>query len=531
MVSINSITMRYGSRVLFEDINLELDVGKRYGLIGANGAGKSTFMKILSKELEPTSGNISIKSGLKVGVLGQNQYAFETFSLKDTVLYGNKRLYEAQKEKEKLYESGDFEDEAVNERLGELEIICAEEDPTYESDVQIEKILNTLGFGLNEQSMPMSSLTGGDKFKILLAQVLFPKPDILFLDEPTNNLDIETIAWLEEELKRHEGTLVVISHDRHFLNAVCTHILDVDFRKIREFTGSYDDWYIASTLIQKQLEMEREKKLKEKDELERFIQRFSANASKAKQATSRQKQLDKLDIEYVKVSTRRDPSIVFKKQRDIGNEILEVRDISFSYDQHPIFKDFSFKVEKGEKIALIGVNGVGKTTFCKLLTKELIPKSGEIFWGATIEPTYFPQNTTEIITGEFALFEWLQQFDKKQDLDEIRKCLGRMLFSGEEQKKLVKDISGGEKHRMMLSRMMLERGNFLILDEPNNHLDVESIIALGEALYKFDGNVICVTHDRELIDAYANRIIHIKEDGSVVDFKGDYESYLEQKAL
>lgn len=527
MVSVNNITMKFNQRVLFENINLELDIGKRYGLIGANGAGKSTFMKILSSQLEPTSGNVSIQNTLRVGTLEQNQYAFESFSLKDAVLFGNKRLYDAQKEKEKLYLEANFEDESVNARLGELEMICAEEDPTYESDVRIEKILQSLGFKQSLQDNLMSSLTNADKFKILLAQVLFPKPDVLFLDEPTNNLDIQTISWLEDELKKHEGVLVVISHDRHFLNAVCTNILDVDFQQIREFSGNYDDWYIASTLIQKQLELKRDKNLKEKENLEKFIARFSANASKAKQATSRQKQLEKLNIEEIKVSTRRDPSILFKKQREIGNEILEVKDISFAYEEYEVFNKFSLKVEKGDKIALIGSNGVGKTTLCKLLTKELTPSSGSVFWGATIEPTYFPQNTTELIKGDMVLFEWLRQFDKKQDLDEIRKCLGRMLFSGEEQKKSVGSISGGEKHRMMISKMMLERGNFLILDEPDNHLDLEAIIALGDALYQFDANVICVTHDRELIDAYANRILHIKDDGKIVDFKGDYESYLE----
>jgi len=527
MVNVRNITMRFGAQLLFEDISITLDGGKRYGLIGANGAGKSTFMKILAHQLEPSSGHVSVDSGLRVGVLSQNQYAYEEFSLKDAVLYGNKRLFDAQKEKEKLYETGDFEDEKVNDRLAELEIICAEEDPTYESDVQIEKILESLGFPASMHEDKMSTLTSADKFKILLAQVLFPRPDVLFLDEPTNNLDLEAISWLEEQLKRHEGTMVVISHDRHFLNAVCTHILDVDFRKIREFSGTYDDWYIASTLIQKQQEADRSKKLKEKEELENFIRRFSANASKAKQATSRQKQLEKLDVSELQVSTRRDPSILFKRNRDIGNEILEVRKVSKAYGEHTVFENLEFKVEKGDKIALIGPNGVGKTTLCQIIMDQLKPDSGEIFWGATMEPTYFPQNTTELITGDLPLFEWLQQFDKKQDLDEIRKCLGRMLFSGEEQKKAVSSLSGGEKHRIMLSKIMLQKGNFVLLDEPNNHLDLEAIIALGEALYRFDGNVICVTHDRELIDAFANRILRLDENGVLEDFRGDYESYRE----
>ena len=526
MVNINNITMRFGAQLLFEDISFKLDQGKRYGLIGANGAGKSTFMKILAGQLEPTSGHISVDSGLRVGVLGQNQYAFEEYSLKDAVLYGNKRLFDAHKEKLNLYETGDFEDDKVNDRLAELEIICAEEDPTYECEVQVEKILEALGFPAAMHDDLMSSLTGGDKFKVLLAQVLFPRPDVLFLDEPTNNLDLEAISWLEEQLKRHEGTMVVISHDRHFLNAVCTNILDVDFRKIREFTGTYDDWYIASTLIQKQQEMDRNKKLKEKEELEGFIRRFSANASKAKQATSRQKQLEKLEVGELQMSSRRDPSIVFKRQRDIGNEILEVKGVSKSYDE-VVLDNISFKVEKGDKIALIGANGVGKTTLCEILMDHFGKDSDVVKWGATIEATYFPQNTTDLIKGDMQLFEWLQQFDDKQDLDEIRKCLGRMLFSGDEQKKSVKDISGGEKHRMMLSKMMLQRGNFIILDEPDNHLDLEAIIALGEALYRFDGNVICVSHDRELIDAFANRIIRINDDGTIEDFKGDYEAYRE----
>ncbi len=525
-----NITQRYGNRVLFENVSLELVRGKRYGLIGANGAGKTTFLKILSGEIEPTSGEISIDNGLKVGVLGQNQFAFEEFTLKDAVLYGNKRLYDAVKEKEKLYSEGDFEDEKVNERLSELEIICAEEDPMYEYEVAIEKILEDLGFDASTHDNLVSSLKGGDRFKILLAQVLFPSPDILFLDEPTNNLDLPAIAWLEERLKRHEGTLVVISHDRHFLNSVVTNILDVDYKKIREFTGNYNDWYLASELIKKQKEIERSKKLKEKEELENFIRRFSANASKAKQATSRQKQLEKLDISALETSSRREPSIVFKQRREIGNEALEIENISKSYGDLQVLKDLSLKFEKGEKVAIIGRNGIGKTTLCKILTGELEPDSGKVKWGATVEYSYFPQDTTDRIKGDGTLYEWLENFDKKRDRAEIRSCLGRMLFSGEEQQKSVKEISGGEKHRMMISKIMLEEGNFLIFDEPTNHLDLEAIIALGEAFRAFEGTVICVSHDRELIDAYATRIIELKPNNEIVDFKGSYEEYLETQA-
>ena len=528
VLSTVNLTQRYGKRVLFDKISITFDQGKRYGLIGANGAGKSTLMKILSGELEPTDGEVQIQPGAKLGMLGQNQYAFEDFTLKDAVLYGNKKLYGAQKEKEKLYMEGDFEDDAVNNRLAELEMICADEDPTYESEVKIEKLLEALGFPASQHDDLMSSHTGGDKFKILLAQVLFLKPDILLLDEPTNNLDIETIGWLENELKRHEGVMIVISHDRHFLNGIVTHILDLDFSKIREFTGNYDDWYIAANLVAKQAETDRNKALKEKDELEKFIARFSANASKAKQATSRQKQLDKLDVADIQLSSRRDPSIMFRPHRDIGNEVLEVIGLGKSYDDKKVFEDLTFKIEKGDKIALIGTNGVGKTTLLEILMEKIPADEGSFKWGQTITTSYFPQNATDMVAGEIRLYDWLQGHDPKWHIDELRKVLGRMLFSGEDQEKLVDACSGGEKHRVMLSRMMMDSANFLILDEPDNHLDLEAIVALGEAMHNYQGGVVCVTHDRELIDAFANRIIKINEDGSVIDFEGDYEAFVEQ---
>ncbi len=530
MVQVTKLTKRYGSRVLFEDINLKLDPHKRYGLIGANGAGKTTFLKILSGEDSEYEGSVSIESALKVGTLGQNQYAYEEFSIADAVLYGNKRLYDAIKEKEKLYESGDFEDDAVNDRLGELEVICVEEDPTYEYDVKVTKVLENVGIPATLHSEPMSTLPSGDKFKVLLAQVLFPSPDVLFLDEPTNNLDIETIGWLESELQRHEGTMVVISHDRHFLNAVVTNILDVDYQKIREFTGNYDEWYLAANVMAKQAEMERDKKLKEKEQLEAFVRRFSANASKAKQATSRQKQLEKLNIEDIKPSSRRDPSIVFKPKRSMGDEALDIVNVGHDYGEGTVLKDINIHVEPGEKIALIGTNGVGKSTLCRIIMEELKPLCGSSKWGATVEAGYFPQNTTDLITSNETLYDWLRAYDPKADISEIRNCLGRMLFNGEQQEKAATNISGGEKHRMMLSKLMLEGANFLVLDEPTNHLDLEAIVALGEALYNFDGNVICVSHDRELLDAFATRVIELKEDGSYIDFKGSYEAFVEAKS-
>ena len=527
MVKIVNLKKTFGSRTLFQDINLSLDTGKRYGLIGANGAGKTTFLNMLSGKEEITDGEVQVQNGKKVGVLGQNQFAFEDFTLADAVLYGNKKLFDAIKEKEKLYLE-EYTDE-IGDRLGELEMVCCEEDPTYEYDVKITKILETVGFPASQQTELMSTITGGDKFKVLLAQVLFPKPDVLFLDEPTNNLDMTTISWLENQLQHHDGTMVVISHDRHFLNAVCTHILDVDFKKIREFTGSYDDWYIASTVLANQAQVDRDKKMKEKDELEAFVRRFSANASKAKQATSRQKQLDKLDIESIAVSSRRDPSIVFKQEKPVSKEVLEFKNISKSFDGEVVLKDVSMMIEKGNKIALIGPNGAGKTTLCEILMENMKPDEGEVKWGATSTVSYFPQNSTDLIKGDITLYDWLRDFDRDADIAEIRNCLGRMLFNGEEQEKSVIKCSGGEKHRMMLSKIMLEKRNFLLLDEPTNHLDLEAIIALGEGLLAFEGTVICVSHDRELLDAFANRIIEIQEDGSIIDFDGTYEEFLESK--
>ena len=524
MVKIVNLKKTFGSRTLFQDINLSFDTGKRYGLIGANGAGKTTFLNMLSGKEDITEGEVQVQNGKKVGVLSQNQFEFDEYSLMDTVLMGNKRLYDAIKKKEELYLE-EYTDE-IGEELGNLEIICCEEDPTYEYDVKITKILESLGFPAATHNDLMNTLTGGDKFKVLLAQVLYPRPDVLFLDEPTNNLDIQTISWLENQLKHHEGTLVVISHDRHFLNAVCTHILDVDFKKIREFTGTYDDWYIASTVIAKQAQTDFDKKEKEKEELEAFVRRFSANASKAKQATSRQKKLDKLDIEAISVSSRRDPSIVFKQDKPISKEILEIANVSKSFNGEVVLKDINLMMDKKDRIALIGANGVGKTTLCELLMENIQPDEGEVKWGATVNISYFPQNTTDLIHGDIVLYDWLRDFDRDADIAEIRSCLGRMLFNGEEQEKSIKNCSGGEKHRMMLSKIMLERRNFLLLDEPTNHLDLEAIIALGEGLLAYEGSVICVSHDRELLDVFANRIIEIQEDGSIVDFEGSYEEYI-----
>lgn len=520
MVEIKNLTMRFANQLLFENVNLKLNRGERYGLIGANGAGKSTFLKILSKEFEASSGEIIFDEGLRIAVLEQNHFAFENYTIKDVVLSANKRLFEALKEKEKLYLSVEFTDE-INERLSELELITTEEDPNYDCELRCEKILSALN--IKDFNALMSSLQNADKFKVLLARVLFVGADVLFLDEPTNNLDLEAISWLENELLRHEGTLVVISHDRHFLNKICTRILDVDFKQIRDFAGNYDDWYMASTLLVKQAELKRDKTLKEREELENFIRRFSANASKAKQATSRAKALEKLELEEIKISSRRDPSIIFRQKREIGNEVLEFKGVGKTYEK-TLFKNLGLKIEKNDKIALIGVNGVGKSTLMKIIAGKLQPDEGALHLGATIELSYFPQDTSNIICENLKLYEWLMS-EKFKDLDEIRKCLGRMLFSGLAQEKMAAGLSGGEKHRLMLSRLMLERGNFLLLDEPDNHLDLESIIALGEALHTFSGVVLCISHDRELVSAFANRIWHL-ENGKLTDFRGSYQEFL-----
>lgn len=520
MLEVKNLSMRFANQLLFENVNLTLKRGERYGLIGANGAGKSTFLKILAGEIEESSGEIELDAGLKLAVLEQNQFAFEDYSIKDALLSANKRLYQALKEKEKLYMSEEFTDE-INDRLSELELICAEEDPNYDCELRCEKLLSALGIKNIEESM--SSLQSADKVKVLLARLLFVNADVLLLDEPTNNLDLKSISWLENELLRHEGTMLLISHDRHFLNRVCTRILDVDFKQIREFAGNYDDWYMASTLLAKQAELKRNKALKEKEELENFIRRFSANASKSKQATSRAKALSKLEIEEIKISSRRDPSIIFRINKEIGNEVLELKNISKSYDI-TLFENLNLKLNKNDKIALIGANGVGKSTIAKIITNSLLPDTGSVHIGATIELGYFPQDTSSIICENLKLYEWLMS-DKFKDLDEIRKCLGRMLFGGNEQEKLASSLSGGEKHRLMLSKIMLEKPNFLLLDEPDNHLDLEAIIALGEALYNFKGVVLCISHDRELISAFANRIWHLK-DGKLIDFQGSFEEFL-----
>ena len=535
MLGLKNLTMRYPTGLLFENINIELNKGERYGLIGANGAGKSTLLKIMAGELEASSGEVQIATGARLGVLGQDQFAFEEYSLEHAVLYGNKRLFDAVMEKEKIYaETIDYSDE-INDRLSQLELLCAEEDPNYDWQSRCERILSNLN--LKDPQALMSSLQNADKFKVLIAQVLFAKPDILLLDEPTNNLDLPAIAWLESELARHEGLIIVISHDRYFLNSVCTRMLDIDFKTLREFAGNYDDWYTQSTLLARQKEAKLAKNLKEKEELENFIRRFSANVAKARQASSRQKQLEKLDLEEIKTSSRRDPSILFRPNREIGNELLAIKNLSKSYGEKVVYRDLTLATKRDDKIALIGPSGAGKSTLLSMIAGLLKPDSGSAELGVTVELGYFEQDVASSITSDLRLYDYLMS-EKHKDIDEIRKCLGRMLFSGADQEKAAKDLSGGEKHRLTLSKLMLERGNFLLFDEPDNHLDLEAIIALGEALYNFKGALICATHDRDLIRAFANRIWSlepVEASGAsprfeLIDFLGSYEEFLASRA-
>ena len=527
MVEIKDLTMRFGKQLLFENVNLSLDKGRRYGLIGANGAGKSTLLKILSGQIEASSGEILIESGLKIGVLGQDQFAFESFSVKDAVLYGNKRLYDAVREKTQLYEAGEFNDE-INERLGELEMICAEEDPAYEYETRIEKILSSLG--LNDFDKKMSEIETSDKFKVLLAQVLFPRPDVLFLDEPTNNLDIDAISWLEFELNRHTGTLVVISHDRHFLDQVCTHTVDIDFGKVTLFSGNYSFWYESSQLALRQAQNQRQKAEEKRKELEEFIRRFSANVAKSKQTTSRKKMLEKLNVEEIKPSTRRYPGIIFQMEREPGNQILEVQDLKAVADDGTVlFNKVNFQVEKEEKVVFISHDPRAMTALFEIINGNQEAAAGTYSWGVTITTAYLPLDNTEFFDTDLNMLDWLSQYGEGNEVY-FKAFLGRMLFSGEEILKSASVLSGGEKMRCMISRMMLRDANTLILDTPTNHLDLESIQAFNNTLVNYKGNVLFASHDHEFIQTIANRIIDITPEG-VVDRVTTYDEFLENETV
>ncbi|MDO5038278.1 ABC-F family ATP-binding cassette domain-containing protein [Clostridium sp.] len=526
MITVSNVSLRYGGRKLFEDVNLKFTAGNCYGVIGANGAGKSTFLKILAGEVEPNTGDVSIAPNTRMSVLKQDHYQYDEFEVLETVIMGNERLYQIMKEKDALYAKPDFTDED-GIKASELEGEFAELNG-WEAEAEASSLLQGLGIGTDMHYKKVSELTGGEKVKVLLAQALFGNPGILILDEPTNHLDIKSINWLEEFLINFEGTVIVVSHDRHFLNKVCTNIADVDFGKIKIFTGNYDFWYQSSQLA---LQMAKEQNKKKEDkikELQDFIARFSANASKSKQATSRKKLLDKITLDDIQPSTRRYPFVGFKPEREVGNDILIVENLSKTIDGVKVLDNVSFRVNKDDKIALVGSNEIAITTLFKIINGEMEPDSGSYKWGITISTAYFPKDNSEFFNDcHLSLVDWLRQFSEEKSESYIRGFLGRMLFSGEEALKEASVLSGGEKVRCMLSRMMLSNANVLMLDQPTNHLDLESITAVNNGLKDYKSVLLFASHDHEFIQTIANRIIDIKEDGSIVDRVMSYDEYLD----
>jgi len=525
MISATNVTLSYGKRVLFKDVNMKFTPGNCYGLIGANGAGKSTFLKILSGEIQPDKGEISVGNRERIAVLRQDHFEFDEETVFTTVIMGHDRLYRVMAERDELYSKGDFSEED-GIRSAELEAEFAEMNG-YEAESEAAVLLNGLGIPEELRHKKMKELEGGEKVRVLLAQALFGSPDVLLLDEPTNHLDLKSIAWLEDFLFRFPNTVVVVSHDRHFLNQVCTHIADIDFGRIQVYVGNYDFWYQASQLHLKQKQDENRKITDKANELKEFIQRFSSNASKAKQATARKKLLEKLTIEDMPVSSRKYPYVVFKPERPCGDVILEIAGLSKEIDGIPVLNDLTLTVRKGDKIAFVGGNSLAKTTLFQILAGELEPDSGGFRWGVTITPAYFPKDNSEYFASDLNLIEWLGQFSPPSEGESFaRGFLGRMLFSGEEAMKKTSVLSGGERVRCMLSRMMLSGANALILDEPTNHLDLESITALNNGLISFTEVVLFASHDHEFVSTVANRIVEITPAGFIDRVMG-FDEYLE----
>ncbi|HWK23464.1 MAG TPA: ATP-binding cassette domain-containing protein [Ureibacillus sp.] len=528
MIQVSNVGLRYGDRKLFEDVNIKFTPGNCYGLIGANGAGKSTFLKILAGDIEPQEGHVSMGKDERLSVLKQNHFEYDEFNVLDTVVMGNKRLWEVKAEKDAIYAKEDFSDED-GMRAAELEGEFADLNG-WEADSEAATLLNGLGIGDELHYMQMADLEGSDKVKVLLAQALFGKPDVLLLDEPTNHLDLKAIKWLEEFLINFENTVIVVSHDRHFLNKVCTHIADLDFSKIQIYVGNYDFWYESSQLALKMAQDQNKKKEEKIKELQAFVARFSANASKSSQATSRKKMLDKIELEDIKPSSRKYPFINFQIGREIGNDVLTVDGLTASQDGEVLFKDIRFMMNKEDKIVLLG-SPIAKTALLDILSEQRQADSGTFKWGVTTSQSYFENDHDKYFTGsEKTLVEWLRQYSPEDETESfLRGFLGRMLFSGEEVKKSPSVLSGGEKVRCMLSKMMLSSSNVLLLDEPTNHLDLESIQALNEGLTRFKGAMIFTSHDHQFIQTIANRVIEIQEDGSILDKQLTYDEFLEWK--
>lgn len=529
MISASNVTLRIGKRALFEEVNIKFTEGNCYGLIGANGAGKSTFLKILSGDLEPTQGDVIITPGERLSVLRQDHYQYDANQVLDTVIMGNTRLYEIMKEKDTIYAKEDFTEEdgiKASELEGEFATLNG-----WEAESDAATLLNGLGIESDIHYKMMGELSGSEKVKVLLAQALFGNPDILLLDEPTNHLDLDAIAWLEEFLINFDNTVIVVSHDRYFLNKVCTHTADIDYAKIQLYAGNYDFWYESSQLMVKQMKEANKKKEDKMKELQDFIQRFSANASKSKQATSRKKALEKIELDDIRPSSRKYPYIDFRPSREIGNEVLSVEGISKTIDGVKVLDNISFILNREDKVAFVGPNTIATTTLFKILSGEMEPDEGSYKWGVTTSQAYFPKDSTKEFDCDDVIVDWLTQYSEEKDATYVRGFLGRMLFSGEEGMKKVKVLSGGEKVRCLLSKMMISGSNVLILDEPTNHLDMESITALNNGIIKFPGVILFASQDHQFIQTSSNHIMEITNNGGLIDKVTTYDEYLENDEL
>ena len=524
MISANNITLRVGKKALFEDVNIKFTEGNCYGLIGANGAGKSTFLKILSGQLEPTKGDIVITPGQRLSFLQQDHFKYDSYTVLDTVIMGNQRLYEIMKEKDAIYAKEDFTDED-GIRASELEGEFAEMNG-WEAESDAATLLNGLGIETEFHYSQMADLTGSQKVKVLLAQALFGNPDILLLDEPTNHLDLPAIEWLEEFLINFDNTVIVVSHDRYFLNKVCTHTADIDYGKIQLYAGNYDFWFESSQLLVKQMKEANKKKEEKIKELQEFISRFSANASKSKQATSRKRALEKIQLDDMRPSSRKYPYIDFRPNREIGNEVLMVEGLSKTIDGVKVLDNISFTLGREDKVAFVGANEQAITTFFKIITGEMEPDEGNYKWGETTTQAYIPKDNTAEFDNDLTITDWLTQYSEIKDATYVRGFLGRMLFPGEDGVKRVRVLSGGEKVRCLLSKMMISGANILILDEPTNHLDMESITALNNGLIKFPGVILFTSHDHQFVQTTANRIMEILPNGTMIDKITTYDEYL-----
>ncbi|MGN0922472.1 MAG: ABC-F family ATPase [Cellvibrio sp.] len=526
MISTANITMQFGAKPLFENVSVKFNNGNRYGLIGANGCGKSTFMKILGGDLEPSAGQVMLEPDTRLGKLKQDQFAYENYSVIDTVIMGHEELWKVKEERDRIYSLPEMSEED-GMRVADLEVAFAEMDG-YTAESRAGELLLGLDIPVEQHFGPMSNVAPGWKLRVLLAQALFSDPDVLLLDEPTNNLDINTIRWLEGILNQRNSTIIIISHDRHFLNAVCTHMADLDYGELRVYPGNYDDFMFASTQAREKLLNENAKKKAQIAELQTFVSRFSANASKAKQATSRAKQIEKIQLDDIKPSSRVSPYIRFTQNKKLHRQAVTIENLSKAFDR-PLFSDFSLTVEAGERVAIIGPNGAGKTTLLRLLMNEIQPDAGSIKWAEQAEIGYFAQDHAADFADDLILFDWMKQWTKG-DEQLVRGALGRMLFSNDEVKKKVKVLSGGEKGRMLFGKLSLINPNVMLMDEPTNHLDMESIEALNLALENYPGTLLFVSHDREFVSSLATRIIDIQPTG-IVDFNGNYDEYLRSQGI